>query len=63
MTEKNELTIFLTDLIFGLSFSSFIASIMPEAVYAVSTIATGLALTTSVFFLNRWLKKSFPEKK
>jgi len=63
MTVKNELTIFLTELIFGLSFSGFMASIMPEVIHGVSTIVIGLALTTAVFFLNRWLKKSFPEKK
>jgi hypothetical protein len=62
MTSKNELVTFLADLAFGLSFSGFVASFMPEAIHAVSTITTGLALTTAVFFLNRWLKKSFPDK-
>jgi hypothetical protein len=60
---KNELLAILTDLAFGLGLSGIVAKIMPEAVHAISTIITGLTLTACIFFLNRWLRKTFPEGK
>lgn len=63
LPNKNELVTILTDIVFGLGLSGIMAQLMPEAIHAISTIATGLTLTCCVFFLNRWLRKTFPEKR
>jgi len=60
---KTEAGNLFVDAIFGFSMSALVSGIMPEAIHAISTIATGLTLTICVFFTNRWLKKRFPDGK
>ncbi len=60
---KHEINVILGDLAFGMTLSGVISKIMPEAIHAASTIITGLAVTACVFFLNRWLRKTFPDKR
>ncbi len=47
------------------SLFSFAASsmIFPELIHLFFVVLTGLVSTVAMFLLNRWLKKTFPEKK
>lgn len=39
-----------------------LAAIWPETIHGFAVFFTGLATATGVFFLNRFLRKKFPEK-
>ena len=60
---RHEINLILGDLAIGMTLSGVMSKIMPETIHAVATIVTGLATTAGIFFLNRILKKYFPEKK
>lgn len=53
----------LGDLAIGLTISGAISKLMPEVIHASATIITGLITTACIFFLQRTLKKYFPENK
>ena len=60
---KHEINVIIGDLAIGMTLSGVMSKIMPETIHAVATIVTGLFTTAGIFFLNRILKKYFPEKK
>jgi uncharacterized membrane protein YraQ (UPF0718 family) len=51
--------------VLGLSGAStwIASSLMPEVVHGVITLLFAVASCILVFFINRWLKKTFPDKK
>ncbi len=49
----------LKDAIAGFSLSIAGAAIMPEVIHGFAVIFTGLVSTVCIFFVNRWLKKTF----
>lgn len=40
-----------------------LSTIWPETIHGLAVLFTGLGTATAVFFLNRWLRKRFPENK
>lgn len=60
---RYEINLILGDLAFGMTLSGIVSKMIPEIIHASVTISIGLTTTTLVFFLQRLLRKKFPEKK
>jgi hypothetical protein len=57
----------ITDIVEGVSIGAILsiggAKIMPELIHGAAVFFTGLATAAGVFFLNRFLRKKFPDGK
>jgi hypothetical protein len=49
----------IKDAALGFTTSFSLAAIWPEVIHGVAVVVTGIISTTIIFFLNRWLKKTF----
>lgn len=56
----------VNDIVEGVGIGSILsitgAALMPEVVHGVAVVLTGLLTACGVFFLNRFLRKKFPDK-